>query len=236
MESVPDVICFSDVRWQSTMQRPQHLLSRCAKKYPVYYVEEPLFESSANRLSIVEHDGVTVVTPVISPRLPDDKKKFVQKALLTNFINSRRIIDYIAWYCTPTGVDWLILDESLFRIYDCRDELFQTPSVQLKEAERRLLKKADLVITSSLPLYEQKRRLHNAVFNLPQPPAFLFDSSIDSDIFEFSRTWDTAWKIISRLIRDGLEMKRAQQHSATAECGNIAVAQDQSLNFAQAGY
>src|SRR5688572_8603667 len=35
-----DVICFSHLRWQFVFQRPQHLLTRCARKRRVFYIEE----------------------------------------------------------------------------------------------------------------------------------------------------------------------------------------------------
>ncbi len=38
-----DLICFCHLRWNFVYQRPQHLLSRFAKNYRVFYVEEPLF-------------------------------------------------------------------------------------------------------------------------------------------------------------------------------------------------
>jgi hypothetical protein len=39
----PDLICFSHLRWEFVYQRPQHLLSRCAMKRRVFFVEEPVF-------------------------------------------------------------------------------------------------------------------------------------------------------------------------------------------------
>src|SRR4051812_42179136 len=39
-----DLICFSHLRWNFVFQRPQHLLSRFAKKQRVFFIEEPIFE------------------------------------------------------------------------------------------------------------------------------------------------------------------------------------------------
>ncbi|HEX8462833.1 MAG TPA: UDP-galactopyranose mutase, partial [Segetibacter sp.] len=35
------LICFSHLRWDFVYQRPQHLISRFATVYTVYFVEEP---------------------------------------------------------------------------------------------------------------------------------------------------------------------------------------------------
>ena len=34
-----DLVCFSHLRWDFVYQRPQHLLSRCAKERRVFFVE-----------------------------------------------------------------------------------------------------------------------------------------------------------------------------------------------------
>ena len=41
---IPDaLICVSHLRWNFVFQRPQHLMTRAAKQYRVFYVEEPVF-------------------------------------------------------------------------------------------------------------------------------------------------------------------------------------------------
>src|ERR687884_231233 len=37
-----DLIVLSHLRWDFVYQRPQHLLSRCAKQHRVFFLEEPL--------------------------------------------------------------------------------------------------------------------------------------------------------------------------------------------------
>src|ERR1044072_9027748 len=62
----PDLICFSHLRWDFVYQRPQHLLSRCAKDRRVFFVEEPIFAATAPKLEISERDcGVQIVTPFL---------------------------------------------------------------------------------------------------------------------------------------------------------------------------
>src|SRR5919106_3777637 len=64
----PDLVCFSHLRWDFVYQRPQHLLTRCARERRVFFVEEPIFGNGSMRLDIREADaGVRVVVP----HLPD---------------------------------------------------------------------------------------------------------------------------------------------------------------------
>src|SRR6185503_11275458 len=59
-----DLVCFSHLRWDFVYQRPQHLLSRCARDRRVFFVEEPIFSNCSMRLDVREADsGVRVVVP-----------------------------------------------------------------------------------------------------------------------------------------------------------------------------
>jgi len=59
-----DFVCFSHLRWDFVYQRPQHLLSRCARNRRVFFVEEPIFGNCSMRLDVREADpGVHVVVP-----------------------------------------------------------------------------------------------------------------------------------------------------------------------------
>src|SRR5690606_26033762 len=40
--NMPHLIVFSHLRWDFVRQRPQHLMSRLARRYPVLFVEEPV--------------------------------------------------------------------------------------------------------------------------------------------------------------------------------------------------
>lgn len=47
-----DLVCLSHLRWDFVYQRPQHLLSRCARERRVFFVEEPLFDAEQAQLEI----------------------------------------------------------------------------------------------------------------------------------------------------------------------------------------
>ena len=62
-----DVICFSHLRWHFVYQRPQHLLSRCARGRRVFFFEEPVFDSveDSHLSSIHDPSGITVVVLLV---------------------------------------------------------------------------------------------------------------------------------------------------------------------------
>lgn len=70
-----DLPCFSHLRWSFVFERPQHLLSRCARARRVFYIEEPVRAEGAARL-VVTQDAATVVSTsirdVVRPHSPFD--------------------------------------------------------------------------------------------------------------------------------------------------------------------
>ncbi|HYD92095.1 MAG TPA: hypothetical protein VEA37_11495, partial [Flavobacterium sp.] len=42
-----DLVCFSHLRWNFVYQRPQHLLSRFSKQHRTFFIEEPVFDATA---------------------------------------------------------------------------------------------------------------------------------------------------------------------------------------------
>ena len=47
-----DLVCFSHLRWNFVYQRPQHLLSRFAKHFRVFFIEEAVFQNQHNHLQV----------------------------------------------------------------------------------------------------------------------------------------------------------------------------------------
>src|SRR4051794_7692724 len=61
---IPLLVCHSHLRWDWVYQRPQHLLSRLARRWPVIVEEEPIFDDRPPGLDILRvTDGVTVLRP-----------------------------------------------------------------------------------------------------------------------------------------------------------------------------
>jgi hypothetical protein len=89
------LVCFSHLRWDFVYQRPQHLMTRFAKQFKVYFVEEPIFGGDDNQLEIANPcENLCVVTPKLRNGLMEDQIIAIQKELLTklfaDYCNSKR--------------------------------------------------------------------------------------------------------------------------------------------------
>src|SRR5688572_9595841 len=177
----PDIVCFSHLRWDFVFQRPQHLLTRFARRQRVFYIEEPIFEQG-----IVPRfeRHVRSRVQVIVPHLPADADHpdGMQRALIGDLVRQDDISDYILWFYTPMA---LALTDGLTPsaiVYDCMDELsaFKGASAQLKQREAMLMRRASLVLTGGQSLYEAKRSQHHNIHPFP--------SSVDVKHFAQART------------------------------------------------
>lgn len=167
----PDLICLSHLRWDFVWQRPQHLLSRCARERRVFFVEEPVYGDYVPHLSISARDcGVSVVQPHLPEGLDEIEIAAMQQALLIDeLFMEHRVTDYVLWYYTPMALSFTRYLEPLARVYDCMDELsaFKFAPPGLKRLEAELLESADVVFTGGHSLYEAKRHLHSNIHPFP---------------------------------------------------------------------
>jgi len=181
-----DLVVFSHLRWDFVYQRPQHLLSRCAKKRRVFFVEEPIFGNCSMRLDVREADpGVHVVVPHLPEGLRSEIAiNAVMKDLTRQLFIAHGINEYIFWYYTPMALRFTDHLKPVAAVYDCMDELsaFKGAHSQLPALEKQLFKYVDLVFTGGQSLYEVKRHQHPAVYAFP--------SSIDVSHFGKARTID----------------------------------------------
>jgi len=180
----PDLVCLSHLRWNFVYQRPQHLLSRCAKQQRVFFIEEPIFTKSTDKIDISQDEsGVWVVVPHVSAELSKTEINALQKQLIDELFAQAQIQEYILWYYTPMAMDFTHHLEPSGVIYDCMDELsaFKGASPALKELEAELFKRADLVFTGGQSLYESKVNQH--------PNVYAFPSSIDKTHFAQARNF-----------------------------------------------
>src|SRR5690348_5392671 len=85
-----DLVCLSHLRWDFVFQRPQHLLTRCARERRVFFVEEPvLHDGDDARLSIEEKEGGV---RVVVPHLPENLDETSRNDLLAKQID-RLLLD-----------------------------------------------------------------------------------------------------------------------------------------------
>ena len=178
-----DLVCFSHLRWDFVYQRPQHILSRCAKERRVFFVEEPIFGNGSMRLEMREADaGVHVVVP----HLPDGLRSeiainAVMREMTRQLFIDHDIDEYIFWYYTPMALNFTDHFNPVASVYDCMDELsaFKGAHSNLPLLEKQLFRHVDLVFTGGQSLYEAKCDQH--------PSVHAFPSSIDASHFGKAR-------------------------------------------------
>src|SRR5947209_13403494 len=161
-----DLLCLSHLRWAFVFQRPQHLMSRFARRRRVFFFEEPEFGDGSPRLRerMCEKTGVRVCTPILPDGLDREKRAAAQKELLDELMTNRGIRDHIAWYYTPMAREFAKHLTPAVTVYDCMDELaaFAGAPPEMRLNEQDLFQAADLVFTGGVSLYESKRKQHHA--------------------------------------------------------------------------
>ena len=181
----PVLVCLSHLRWDFVYQRPQHLLSRCAKERRVFFIEEPIYNSNSSaRLDLGKREGgVCVAVPHLPEGLSEEEAVAAQKSLLDELFQQQQIEDYILWYYTPMARAFSRHLKPLAVVYDCMDELsaFKGAPQSLKDREVELLQRAELVFTGGQSLYEAKRDRH--------PNVYAFPSSIEVPHFAKARNF-----------------------------------------------
>jgi UDP-galactopyranose mutase len=189
------ILCFSHLRWDFVLQRPQHLLGRFAQTRPVYFFEE--FITTDHTLPYLEmhaFKGTTVTS--IRPRIPQSytptEREGALKGLVDQLVAQLKLKDPVLWFYTP--MMWPIAAhlKASAVVYDCMDELsaFRFAPPELRQNEADLMRHADVVFTGGYSLYEAKKTSHENVHPFP--------SSVDTAHFNTARTAteepeDQAW-------------------------------------------
>lgn len=185
LENDSDLVCLSHLRWDFVYQRPQHLLSRCAQTRRVFFVEEPVVEFVDSWwLEVNQREcGVWVVVPHIPDWISDALKTTMHQSLIDELFEDHAIANPILWYYTPNALTFTEHLQAAAVVYDCMDELsaFKGASPRLRELERQLMQRADVVFTGGQSLYEAKQHLHSNIHAFP--------SSIDAAHFAQARTF-----------------------------------------------
>lgn len=179
--AVHDLICFSHLRWNFVFQRPNHLMSLCSARRRVFFFEEPIFgEASSAGVEVTEvAPQLMVVVPRLAPgQDPIEGSKDALRELCTRYDIERPI----AWFYTPMALQYARNLPAALTIYDCMDELsaFRGAPPELRQLERELFAKADLVFTGGQSLCRAKQSAHHAVFCFP--------SSVDVAHYASART------------------------------------------------
>ena len=167
------IIVFCHLRWGFVWQRPQQFVSRYAKKHPVLFIEEPMFDLREGEARLFMHrvmPNVVVACPHFLESQREDKEfvmkhieKFARQAVAV--LNDEGHFDApLLYYYNPMDVSWSLgkFNERAV-VYDCMDELsqFKGAPKELLDNEARLLKAADVVFTGGYQMYLNKSK-HNS--------------------------------------------------------------------------
>jgi UDP-galactopyranose mutase len=169
---LPDLICFSHLRWDFVFQRPQHLLSRFASQIRTFVIEEPIFDApqSPGFMHLSSRgENLTIVVPHLPGGYSAAEHNTMQKQLVDQLLQEQSINHFVAWYYTPMALNFSSHLKPAVTVYDCMDELsaFAGAPPELLIREQELFTKADLVFTGGQSLYEAKRDKHPAVYAFP---------------------------------------------------------------------
>ena len=186
LNDIESLLCFSHLRWDFVFQRPQHLMSRAAKNWRVFFVEEPVFSDEIRKPELIVRqqenpDTLFIVVPHFPQGFnPADVNKVLQD-MLARLTFDFRIEDFGLWYYTPMALKFTANLMPRVVVYDAMDELsaFKGASSDLIDMEKILFSSADVVFTGGRSLYEAKRQRH--------PNVYAFPSSIDKKHFMQAR-------------------------------------------------
>jgi UDP-galactopyranose mutase len=154
------VLCLSHLRWNFVYQRPQHLLSRCARTRPVVFFEEPIYDSTEPRLELSSDGDIRIAVPHLPPGMIAELAEAAQRKMIDQIVAGELDGERpVLWYYTPMSIAFTHHVRARAVVYDCMDELslFHGAPPHLRDREQLLLKHADVVFTGGHSLYEHKR-------------------------------------------------------------------------------
>lgn len=165
----PPLLAFSNVRWESSFQRPHHVMTRMGTRRNVVFVEEPIIGGSSSWMeSLRVAPGVRVCRPHLAPRESafGDEQLYDLDAMLRAFMDRENITDHAAWLYTPSAVKLARGLEPRAIIYDCTEGLSGFSGAPTSD-ERELLGCADAVLTSGPSIFRARSDSHPFVRCFP---------------------------------------------------------------------
>jgi UDP-galactopyranose mutase len=186
MERIPALIVFSHLRWNWVWQRPQHVLSRLARRHRILFIEEPL-SVEEGREAYWECREPTPGVLVCTPFTPvqdwgfNDRQLPELSRLMDVLIEREQPREFLVWLYTPMALPLARRLKPLAMIYDVMDELsaFKGAPPELLEHEAEAYRAVDVVFTGGPSLYRAKAGRH--------PNVHCFPSSVDSAHFGKAR-------------------------------------------------
>jgi glycosyltransferase involved in cell wall biosynthesis len=188
----PAILVLSEQRWSLVYHRPQHLLTRLARDFDVFYVEEPVHDdaTAGHLVASCPAAGIEVLVPHV-PHLDagfDGESLVVLGRLLATFARERQMPPPIAWLTTPMAAPLLGGLAPRAVVYDRADDHLDgqadappaAPVHAVREA--MLMARADLVLSASPTLHALNKRRHGNAHCLPD--------AVDAEHFDPARLWE----------------------------------------------
>ena len=181
----PALICFSHLRWDFVLQRPQHLMSRFAEDFRLFFWEEAIpTDHHLPYLEFHAFGGTTVqsVRPRVPARWSPEDQARALSGLLDQMMGLAGIHRPVLWFYTPMMWPIAAHVDAAAVVYDCMDELsaFRFAPPDLAANEAALMSAADVVFTGGHSIYEAKAGRHGNIHPFP--------SSVDTAHFARART------------------------------------------------
>lgn len=176
-----DLLCLSHLRWQFVFQRPQHLLTRAAAHYRVFYFEEPEIHEGPPTVRVEAHGTVMIATPLIPPGLDRTETALATRTALSELRERHQVEPDVLWFYTPMGLEYAADLDARVTVFDCMDELsgFKGADEAVRAYEAQLMRRADLVFVGGRSLYDARQGRH--------PRLHFFPSSVDAAHFAQAR-------------------------------------------------
>jgi len=186
-----NIICLSSSQWDSpTWVNPQHLMYRLSRYNRILYVEPISMRFPSTRKSDLSKivyrikgwfrgtkavkKRLWVYSPIVIPLHHIKPIRILNRLFLKMSLRTIQkhlhLHNPILWIFLPTGADLIGSFGEKFVIYHCVDQYSANPGVNKESItglEQQLLKKADLVFTTSQSLYKNKKVLNKNTFYLP---------------------------------------------------------------------
>ena len=152
----PDVfVAGLHLRWDGVWQRPQHLLTRLAQRLPVIVVEEP-YGAAEDRDEIRRFGDLTLIRPLRRRGWGEPLIDAQALATARDLAGKRRCG---SWLYTPMMSGLIEAFDATPVVYDVMDDLanFDFAPAGMRERERALLARADIVFAGGRTLFENRR-------------------------------------------------------------------------------
>ena len=181
------IICVSPAPWDYPIwTNRQHIMHVLSKNNDVYYIFHPEFLRSTIKRNILSPKKINHIKEnkyrlkLITPYILPFAKSFLNihklnvkicSTLINRRLKEGNIKNYILWFYDPESVFYLKYLNPTIACYDCVDEFSAMPSYnsqkkidRLLKLEKLLVKKCDIVFTTSNNLYSEKKKYNSKTF------------------------------------------------------------------------